>query len=481
MRIRSIFKFLPPVLEYNQMDIPIEEFLTPPQVVILLKQTNGESNATVAEGDKVKTGQKLASNISNNGAISSVTGEVKELAPMLGARGETFTAVTIENHGSDEWDSSIVPDEDYLSKPPEELRNKLKEFGWFLTPPVLNRLEPAKDRSGRSITKEQRSEISRRDSENPIGVPSEPRIVEDKQIDTVIVNAFDSEPIVAISQQLLKENSVDIKLGLSSCKRIFEASRVILTAPENLQNIAKQTAPDGVTVSTLKPIYPNGHPHLLVYKIMGKEVPEGGTPEDIGISVISLEKLLAMVRLLRDGKPQIEKVLTVAKQPHTPFPLTKGGQGGCDKEEGIPSPTVLKVRIGTLVSDILSHCGVVLADNDRLIIGGPMRGTAYFSPDYPITKHSDAVIVQNAKEIIKLTDNPCVNCGGCVRICPVYLQPHLLSRYSEFGLFSATKRYEIDACIECGLCGYVCTARRPMLQYIQFAKDMIRKEGETIE
>ena len=44
MRIRSIFKFLPPVLEYNQMDIPIEEFLTPSRVVILLKHINGESN-----------------------------------------------------------------------------------------------------------------------------------------------------------------------------------------------------------------------------------------------------------------------------------------------------------------------------------------------------------------------------------------------------------------------------------------------------
>lgn len=418
MRIQSIFKFLPPVLEYNQMDIPIEEFVTPSRVVLLLKHLNGETNATVAEGDKVKTGQRLASNINNGGAIASVTGEVQELASMLGARGESFTAVTIENQGNDEWDSAIIPDEDYLSKPPKELRNKLREFGWFFMP-------------------------------------------EDRQIDTVIVNAFDSEPIVAISQQLLKENSSDIQSGLASCKHVFEASRVILAAPDNLQNIAKQTAPDEVTVSTLKPVYPNGLPNLLVHKITGKEVPEGGTPEDIGILVISVEKLLAMVHLLRDGKPQIEKVLTVAGK-------------------GIPSPRILKVRIGTLVSDILSHCGVVPEDNDQLIIGGPMRGTAYFSPDYPITEHSDAVIVQDAKEIIEVTDNPCVNCGECVRICPVHLQPHLLGRYSEFNLFSETQRYEIDACIECGLCAYVCTARRPTLQYIQFAKDMLRKEEETI-
>ncbi|HIE27804.1 TPA: RnfABCDGE type electron transport complex subunit C [Candidatus Poribacteria bacterium] len=419
MRIRSIFKFLPPVLEYNQMDIPVEEFLTPTRVVILLKDPNGELNATVAEGDKVKTGQRLASDINNSGAISSVTGEVKELSSLLGARGESFTAVAIENQGNDEWDSSIIPDKDYLSKPPEELRNKLSEFDWFLMP-------------------------------------------EEGQIDTVIVNAFDSEPIVAISQPILTENSSDIQAGLAACQHVFGASRVILAAPEHLQGLAREVASDGVTVSTLKPVYPNGHPHLLVHKVIGKEVPEGGTPEDIGVLVISLEKLIAMLRLLRDGKPQIEKVLTVAGK-------------------GIPSPRVLKVRLGTLVSDILSHCGVTIDDRDRLIIGGPMRGTAYFSSDYPITEHSDAIIVQDATEIIEVTDNPCVNCGECVRVCPVHIQPHLLGRYSEFGLFLETRRYEIDACIECGLCAYVCTARRPTLQYIQFAKDMIIKEEERLK
>ncbi|MBM3237462.1 RnfABCDGE type electron transport complex subunit C [Candidatus Poribacteria bacterium] len=428
MRIRSIFKFLPPVLEYNQMDIPIEEFLTPSRVVILLKHPNGEPNVAVVEGDKVKTGQKLASNI-NSGVIASVTGAVKELATIFGARGETFTAVTIENQGNDEWDSSIVTDEDYLSKPPEELRNKLREFGWFLLP-----------------------------EDNPLP----PFIKGDKKIDTVIVNAFDSEPIVAISQQLLRENSSDIQSGLVACKHVFESSRIILAVPENLQSIAKQIVPAGVTIFTLKPIYPNGLPNLLVHKIMGKEVPEGSTPEDIGILVIGVEKLLAMLSLLRDGKPQIEKFLTVAGK-------------------SIPSPRVFKVRIGTLVSDILSHCGVVLENKDRLIIGGPMRGTAYFSPDYPITEHSDAVIAQAAEEIIEVTDNPCVNCGDCVRVCPVRLQPHLLGRYSEFSLFAETRRYEIDACVECGLCAYVCAARRPTLQYIQFAKDMLRKEEETIE
>jgi len=413
MRIQSIFKFSPPVLEYNQIDISIEEFLTPSRVVLLLKHLNGEeANATVAEGDKVKTGQRLASH--NSGAIASVTGEVKELTSMLGARGESFTAVTIENQGNDVWDSSIVPDENYLSKPPEELRNKLRKFGWFFMP-------------------------------------------EDGQIDTVLVNAFDSEPIVAISQQLLRENLSDIQSGLASCKHIFEPSRIILAAPDNLQDIAEQIVSGGVMGFTLKPTYPSGHPYLLVRKIMGEEA-----PEDMGILVISIEKLLSMVHILRDGQPQTEKVLTVAGK-------------------SVSEPRVLKVRIGTLVSDILSHCEIGLENNDRLIIGGPMRGTAYFSPDYPITQHSDAVIVQDATEIIEVTDNPCINCGECVRICPVNLQPHLLGRYSEFGLFSETRRYDIGVCIECGLCAYVCPSRRPMLQYIQFAKDMLRKEEETIE
>jgi electron transport complex protein RnfC len=68
------------------------------------------------------------------------------------------------------------------------------------------------------------------------------------------------------------------------------------------------------------------------------------------------------------------------------------------------------------------------------------------------------------------TAEPCVNCGRCIDICPVDLQVQLIGRYAEFELFEPTAELGIDQCFECGLCAAVCTARRPLLQYIRLAK-----------
>jgi electron transport complex protein RnfC len=46
----------------------------------------------------------------------------------------------------------------------------------------------------------------------------------------------------------------------------------------------------------------------------------------------------------------------------------------------------------------------------------------------------------------------------------------MMTRNCEFGRIEEALDYDLDACIECGLCAYVCTSRRPLLQYILFAK-----------
>lgn len=53
---------------------------------------------------------------------------------------------------------------------------------------------------------------------------------------------------------------------------------------------------------------------------------------------------------------------------------------------------------------------------------------------------------------------------------PGRLSPGFLSRYAEFALHERNRAEHIECCLECGLCGYVCIARRPVLQYIRLSK-----------
>lgn len=56
--------------------------------------------------------------------------------------------------------------------------------------------------------------------------------------------------------------------------------------------------------------------------------------------------------------------------------------------------------------------------------------------------------------------------------------PHLLSNYVIHDQVDETPRFRIQACIECGLCSYVCPAKIPLMAHIQQGKQQIREEME---
>ena len=178
--------------------------------------------------------------------------------------------------------------------------------------------------------------------------------------------------------------------------------------------------------------------------------------------VINIETLNAMVVALRTGRPFIEKIITL---------IAKGN---------IPQKNI-KARVGTPVSEILKANKIELEENDKVILGGAMRGKTIYDTDFPIFIETDAVLIQGKDDIIEIDNVPCVNCGKCVDVCPCNLQVNLLSRYSEFSLFEKCEELDIERCIECGLCSYMCMTRRPVVQYLQFAKKEIEKLNKEEE
>jgi electron transport complex protein RnfC len=110
-------------------------------------------------------------------------------------------------------------------------------------------------------------------------------------------------------------------------------------------------------------------------------------------------------------------------------------------------------------------------------------GAAFRTGRLPVTKTltvvgkdgkvtvTDGVVVQGGQASAQTTEYPCVNCGECVRICPVRIPVNMLVRFLEAGLYNdAAEMYDLDCCIECGLCAYVCVSRMPILHYIKLGK-----------
>jgi electron transport complex protein RnfC len=89
----------------------------------------------------------------------------------------------------------------------------------------------------------------------------------------------------------------------------------------------------------------------------------------------------------------------------------------------------------------------------------------------PISEDTDAVMIQDRDQVVLNPDNPCLNCGECIRACPAKVPVNMLVRLLENSLYEeAAQEYDLLSCIECGLCSYVCVAQIPVFHFIMLGK-----------
>ena len=78
-------------------------------------------------------------------------------------------------------------------------------------------------------------------------------------------------------------------------------------------------------------------------------------------------------------------------------------------------------------------------------------------------------------------ESACINCGRCLRACPMQLMPTLLDRCVRADRYDEAEKYGIMNCIECGACTFVCPAKRLLTQSCRQGKKVIttRKKAEA--
>ena len=361
---------------------------------------------TIQEGSRVITGAKIFA-----GIYSTVTGTVKSIEPFL-TEDKSIHALRIEVAEEDEIDAEIKDEQDFLEKDPAETLEKLNRANLGLNKDI-------------------------------------------DSIKTVVVSAVDADPLTAVSQQFLKEEKDLIIKGIELVKYLTSAEKIILAIPRDLAAVTADFKSDFSDVFAVDPVYPNGLPEILMRDISASA--------DLGKSVfIKVEKLVASVTALYEGKPFVHKVVTVVDK---------------NRAENF------RVRIGTPIKELLKDNSI--EDNFKVIIGGPMRGYTCLNTDLPVTDDMDCIYVQDRDEVVHNSNRQCINCGKCVRVCPVNIDVNLISRFSEFSIFEKCEELEVMNCIECGLCAYYCPAERSLVQYIRLAKkeikNMEKMEGEEVQ
>jgi len=431
------------------LNLDLTETPLPKRVILPLQQYIGEpSQPVVTKGDTVKAGQLIATAPTDNSLplYATISGTVEEITEQPDYKGTPTPSIIIEGDGKDTWEAPPKEEEkDISSLAPTEIIERIHAAGLITTQlvpvPLTTDLVPIDQPKTHLIDGQQ---ITRK-------------------IDTLIITALDKEPSLGVNRYLAGSDNEELADGIAALKMITGAQYVRFVVdthyPSHTQLKELVTADEEETTTLISlngRRFPIGLAIPLIKAVLGREVPlPYGHPRDVGVALYDIDTAIAVGKAVSTQTPQVESLITVG--------------GGA-----MPKAGIVTVRIGTPIGDVIASLGGFRTPPAKIIIGGPMTGMAHYDLTIPITKETEGLFALTHDEIQLSGDyRQCINCGLCVKVCPVNLLPGVLSLYCAKDRFDMAETQGLFHCIECGCCDYVCPSRRPMVHLFRHAKHQL--------
>ena len=400
-----------------------------PKTVVLPMSMHLGAPATpiVAVGDKVAVGQKIGEAVGFISAPihSSVSGTVIAIEDRPHATRGTCLSVVIESDGLGTVHESVKPNKPLEELTPAEIVQIVKEAGIV--------------------------------GMGGAGFPTYVKLQPNKPIDAVLVNACECEPMLTADHRMLLEFADDIIFGLKAVMKTVAAPKGIIVIEENKPDaialLREKTADiEDIEVLEVATQYPQGGEKMLIKRAMGRSVPSGGLPADVGACVSNVSTVKAIADAIKTGMPLVERVTTVTGKY-------------------IPNPGNFIVRLGTPASELVAHCGGISSDDATVKAGGPMMGFVQQTLDGPIMKGSNGII---AIDPDVSEPNECIKCGRCVDVCPMELKPLHFVKLAGASDWQGCKDAKVMDCMECRCCEYICSSKLPLVAMIRMGKNGVR-------
>lgn len=411
-------------------NIALERFPEPKTVVISMSQHLGApANPIVQVGDTVKVGQRIgeAAGFISAPVHSSVSGTVVAVEPRLHAtRGSEVMAVVIESDGKNTLHESIKPNKDLESLTPDEIIEIVREAGIV--------------------------------GMGGAGFPTSVKLNPNKPIEAILLNGCECEPFLTADYRVLLEFADDIIFGLKAIMKTTDAQKGIIVIednkPEAIALMKDKTADcDNIQVEVAKTKYPQGAEKMLIKRVMGRQVPRGGLPADVGVVVSNISTVKAISDAIQKGMPLIERVASVTGQK-------------------IKKPGNFIVKIGTNVKELIDYCGGTTDDDVLIKMGGPMMGFALPDVNVPMMKGSNGIIAIDTDQTQEME---CIKCGRCVDVCPMELTPLYFAKLADEKDWQGMRDRNAMDCVECRCCEYICSSKIPLVSKIKAGKNAIRE------
>lgn len=273
--------------------------------------------------------------------------------------------------------------------------------------------------------------------------------------DTVLVNAAECEPLLHKDKEVFREYADLVLEGLAAAMNLLGARRGVVGIKAKYQDVIELLKPKlaaSMDVVPLRDAYPAGDEFILVYDVLGRVIPPGGIPLDVGAVVVNVETSMNVA--LAADRPVTEKYLTI---------------GGA-----VANPITLRVPLGVTLAECVAAAGGATTPDPNYVVGGVMMGYVEDRHDALVDKTTGGVIVlpddhvvirrrrQDWRQIVRIGRSACDQCSFCTELCPRWLlghpiEPHRAMRSLEFNLVGESNVAGAAFCCECNLCSlYSC-------------------------
>jgi electron transport complex protein RnfC len=260
-------------------------------------------------------------------------------------------------------------------------------------------------------------------------------------VHTLIINGAECEPYLTSDHRTMVEYPERVHFGIRVMMHAIGVKKCVIgvekNKPDAIEALERTIPADlDVTVLPLTVKYPQGAEKMLIHAVIGVEVPSGKLPVSVGVVVQNVGSVSAIAEVFETGLPLVERIVTVSGH-------------------GLRKPSNLIVPVGTKLRDLLAFCDGVTVDAAEVIVGGPMMGQAVSNLDAPVIKGTTGVVVLEKAETRNATIFPCIHCGRCIDVCPIFLNPSLLGDYARVQRYDDMAELHLADCMLCGSCAFV--------------------------